>query len=48
MSVEEVPETLQRQYQARFAGSEDFRNGVWKVLCERFFMFDISPGATGR
>lgn len=40
-----MPEMLQRQYDARFSGSENYRNLVWKELCI-FFSRYIPTGAT--
>lgn len=45
MRSENTPEILQRQYDARFAGSESYRNLVWKELCN-FFARYIPSGAT--
>lgn len=45
MRSENSPEILQRQYDARFSGSESYRNLVWKELCN-FFTQYIPAGAS--
>ncbi|UFS69741.1 hypothetical protein LPW11_17825 [Geomonas sp. RF6] len=45
MPDESAPLALQRQYQARFAGSEAYRASVWKEL-SAFFSRYVPAGAT--
>jgi SAM-dependent methyltransferase len=37
---------LPRLYERRFAGDAEFRNAMWKLLCERFFQKYIDPATT--
>ncbi|MCY4427119.1 MAG: class I SAM-dependent methyltransferase [Halieaceae bacterium] len=42
--VEASPDNqLSEEYQLRFAGNEDYRLRVWRILCERFFNRYIQP-----
>ncbi len=37
------PDSLQNEYRLRFAESEQYRNAVWKILCEDYFTRLIPP-----
>jgi len=39
-------EMLKRQYESRFAGSEEYRNQVWKTLCSEYFSYYIFENST--
>jgi SAM-dependent methyltransferase len=41
-----IAETLQRQYRQRFAEGQEYRNDLWRVLCQNFFQRMIDPTAT--
>jgi hypothetical protein len=30
-------ETLRAGYRTRFSGAEQYRNDVWKILCDQYF-----------
>jgi SAM-dependent methyltransferase len=38
-------ETLRDEYRIRFAGAADYRNSIWKILCNDYFSRFISPTA---
>ncbi|MEH6570047.1 MAG: class I SAM-dependent methyltransferase [Halioglobus sp.] len=47
MSAERnIAETLQQQYRQRFAEGQEYRNDLWRVLCQDFFQRMIDPTAT--
>ena len=47
MSAEQnIAETLQQQYRQRFAEGQEYRNDLWRVLCQDFFQRMIDPTAT--
>jgi SAM-dependent methyltransferase len=47
MSAEQnIAETLQQQYRQRFAEGQEYRNDLWRVLCQDFFQRMVDPTAT--
>ncbi|MBW2740405.1 MAG: class I SAM-dependent methyltransferase [Deltaproteobacteria bacterium] len=38
-------ETLRDEYRTRFARTEQYRNNVWKILCDEYFRMFVSPEA---
>lgn len=38
--------TLKQQYQNRFNSNKEYRNQVWRILCENFFSQYITPADT--
>jgi SAM-dependent methyltransferase len=38
-------ETLRDEYRIRFARTEQYRNNVWKVLCDEYFRMFVAPEA---
>lgn len=41
--MENKAESIRDEYRKRFAGLEQYRNDVWKILCDKFFSRHISP-----
>ena len=41
--MKQLPESLQREYQLRFNELAEYRNQVWKTLCNDFFSQLITP-----
>lgn len=39
-------EILRDEYRIRFAGTEQYRNAVWMILCEKYFKRFVSPEAS--
>jgi SAM-dependent methyltransferase len=38
-------ELLREEYRIRFARTEQYRNSVWKILCDEYFKMFVSPEA---
>ncbi len=43
--MDDKTEALRDEYRVRFARSEQYRNDVWKILCEKYFSLFISSEA---
>jgi SAM-dependent methyltransferase len=43
--MENQRDALQKEYQIRFCGAEEYRDRVWKTLCNSYFSTLVSPKA---
>ena len=43
--MDDKAETLRDEYRIRFAGAAEYRNSVWKILCDDYFSRFIPPTA---
>ncbi len=41
--MENQRDALQKEYQIRFCGAEEYRDRVWKTLCNSYFSTLVSP-----
>ncbi|WP_455921520.1 class I SAM-dependent methyltransferase [Pseudomonas putida] len=44
--MNDISQVLKKEYQARFEGQADYRNGVWSALCATIFSKHIPPEST--
>ncbi len=44
--MEDRGTTLRNEYRLRFSRMVKYRNGVWKILCDRYFSRFVAPHAT--
>lgn len=41
--MDQRPDQLQNEYRLRFSGTAQYRQDLWRVLCERYFRRFVSP-----